>query len=183
MPPNRFTGSSLPLPGVHGNGLHLAGGSTSLHLFCSAKGGFWPTAEQCVHCGMSATDKSRHQPGPARHTPPHRPRHAARRTDMWWVVRNSSIKSLGYRNGTHPLAPPTYGSIQLISRRAGWGSAALGSLCPPGFAPHYRGCSCRRFIGTLLARIKFAPRTLRMEDNAKEVKVLPPIMRTRMRSC
>jgi putative ABC transport system substrate-binding protein len=23
----------------------------------------------------------------------------------------------------------------------GWGSAALGSLCPPGFAPHYRGCS------------------------------------------
>ena len=102
----------------------------------------WPTAYQRVHRGMSATDQSRHQhPIPAPHTPPHRPRHAACRTGMWWVVRNSSIKSLHYRNGTSPLATPTYGWSQLISRRAGWGSAAWGSLCPPGFAPHYRGCS------------------------------------------
>jgi hypothetical protein len=30
--------------GVHGNGLHLTGGSTSLDLFCSALGRFWPFA-------------------------------------------------------------------------------------------------------------------------------------------
>ena len=69
----------------------------------------WPTADQRVHRGMSATDQSRHQhPIPAPHTLPHRPRHAACRTGMWWVVRNSSIQSLDYRNGTSPLAPPTY---------------------------------------------------------------------------
>ena len=42
---------------------------------------------------------------------------------------------------------------------------------------------CRRFIGTLLARSKHAPRTLRMEDEGEEVKVLSAIVRPRIRSC
>ena len=78
-----------------------------------------------------------------------------------------------YRNGTLPPAPRTYTSLQLIYRGAGWGSAALGSWCPFGFAPHYVAVQpgrCRRFIGTLLARSKYAPRRLRMEDKDEEAE-------------
>jgi hypothetical protein len=39
--PGRFIGS-LSRPGCMEMGLHLAGASTSLDLFCSALGGFWP---------------------------------------------------------------------------------------------------------------------------------------------
>src|SRR6516165_12143741 len=51
------------------------------------------------------------------------------------------------------------------------GLRRIGSLCPPGFAPHYVAVQpgrCRRFIGTLLARIKYAARTLRV--GAKDKK-------------
>jgi len=132
-----------------------------------------PTADQRVQRSMSATDQSRHQhPIPAPHTPPHRPRHAACRTGMWWVVRNSSIQSLDYRNGTSPLAPPTYiaGFSSYLDVQAGasphWVHCVLlGSLLTTVAVQPGR---CRRFIGTLLARIRFAPRTLRMEH--KETK-------------
>ena len=112
---------------------------------------------------------------PPPHRAPHPPPHAVCGTDMWWVVRDSSIKSAHSRNGTLPLAPRTYSWIQLISRGAGWGSAALGSLCPFGFAPHYVAVQpgrCRCFIGTLLARSKYAPRTLRLEDKERRSKSL-----------
>ena len=66
-----------------------------------------------------------------------------------------------------PPCTPRHIWLQLIYRGAGWAPLALGSLCPPGFAPHYVAVQpgrCRRFIGTLLARIKYAPCTLRMEQ-------------------
>jgi hypothetical protein len=118
-------------------------------------------ADLRVHRGMSATGKCRHQHWYPPHTPPHRPRHAACRTDIPWVVQNSSMKSFGYRNGTSPLATPTYGWIQLIYRDEGGGGLRRmgGSLLTTVAVQPGR---CRRFIGTLLARIKYAPRTLRM---------------------
>ena len=42
------------------------------------------------------------------HQAPHSPRHSACRTDIPWVVRNLSIKSFGYRNGTLPPLHPRH---------------------------------------------------------------------------
>src|SRR6516225_1310041 len=76
-----------------------------------------------------------------------------------------------------PPCTPRHIWLQLIYRGAGWAPLALGSLCPPGFAPHYVAVQpgrCRRFIGTLLARIKYAPRPLRMEGRARRSESLAP---------
>ena len=124
------------------------------------------------------------------HQAPHTPRHAACRTGMWWVVRNSSIQSLDYRNGTSPLAPPTYiaGFSSYLDVQAGasphWVHCVLlGSLLTTVAVQPGR---CRRFIGTLLARTRFAPRTLRMVQrtrSSEEMKVTPLILGTTMGSC
>ena len=115
-------------------------------------------------------------PGPAPHTPPHRPRHAACRTDMWRAVRNSSRKSMFCGNGTSPLAPPTYiaGFSSYLDEQARaspyWVHCVLlGSLLTTVAVQPGR---CRRFIGTLLARIKYAPPTLRMEDKERRSESL-----------
>src|SRR5262249_30069771 len=116
-------------------------------------------------------------PRPAPHRPPHTPRHAACRTDIPWVVRNSSMKSFDYRNSTSPLARPTYTCFQLIYRGRGLGRASphwvhcvlLGSLLTTVAVQPGR---CRRFIGTLLARIKFAPRTVQMEEKERRSESL-----------
>ena len=73
-----------------------------------------------------------------------------------------------------PCTPRIYGFSSYIEGQAG-APLALGSLCPPGFAPHYVAVQpgrCRRFIGTLLARIKYSPRTLRMEDKERRSESL-----------
>ena len=72
----------------------------------------------------------------------------------------------------HPGHIPAFSSY--IETRAGAGFAALGSLCPPGFTPHYVAVQpgrCRRFIGTLLARIKYAPR-IALEDKDRRSESL-----------
>ena len=83
---------------------------------------------------------------PVQHQAPHTPRHAACRTDMWCPSRQKLAR-----------ASPHWVHCVLL-----------------GFAPHYVAVQpgrCRRFIGTLLARIKYAPRTLRMEhEEAKKQK-------------
>jgi len=177
--PERFAESQIPLapraPSIHGCTRTLRRKSDSSCTAGAVR--TWPTADQRVHRGMSATDQSRHQhPIPAPHTPPHRPRHAACRTGMWWVVRNSSIQSLDYRNGTSPLAPPTYiaGFSSYLDVQAGasphWVHCVLlGSLLTTVAVQPGR---CRRFIGTLLARIKYAARTSGMEDKDRRSESL-----------
>ena len=84
-----------------------------------------------------------------------------------------------------PPCTPRHIWLLLIHRGPGWGSAALGSLCPFGFAPHYVAVQpgrCRRFIGTLLATIRYTARTLRTEQRtsrAEEEKALPLISKNK----
>jgi hypothetical protein len=111
---------------------------------------------------------------PQPHPAPHTPLHAVCSTDMWWVVQNSLRNSTRYRNGTLPLHP---------RHIPGFSSYIEGQVGAP---PHWVHCvllgsllttvavqpgRCRRFIGTLLARIKHAPRTLRMEDKRRSESI------------
>ena len=190
MPPSRYAGS-VSRSGSHGNGLHLVGGANFLRPFLQRG------RPVLAHCRpmramryVCNRPKQTSTPGPARHTPPHSPRHTACRIDIPWVVRNSSIQSLDYRNGTSPLAPPTYiaGFSSYLDVQAGasphWVHCVLlGSLLTTVAVQPGR---CRRFIGTLLARIRFAPCTLRMgtrRRRSEKIEVSPLILRTRMRSC
>jgi hypothetical protein len=105
---------------------------------------------------------------------------------MWRVVQSSSRKSIYYRNGTLPPHPGHIaGFSSYIAQQAGalphWVHCVLrGSLLTTVAVQPGR---CRRFIGTLLARITYAPRTLRIEDKEGEAKVLPHFVRPRLRSC
>jgi hypothetical protein len=45
MPPSRCTGNSLPWPGGHGNGLHLAKGQLPSTFFATRAAAFGPTAK------------------------------------------------------------------------------------------------------------------------------------------
>src|SRR5215471_7142719 len=85
-----------------------------------------------------------------------------------------------------PCTPDIYPLSASYIGGLGRAFAALGSLCPPGFAPHYVAVQpgrCRRFIGTLLARIEYPPAHCKWRTRTEEVKVLLLILRTRKRSC
>ena len=105
------------------------------------------------------------------------------------VGRSRFINEIIWLSKWHlpPCTPDIYLlSAHISGTRARADFAAVGSLCPPGFAPHYVAVQpgrCRRFIGTLLARIDYPPAHCEWRTRSEEVKVLLPIVRTRMRSC
>ena len=90
------------------------------------------------------------------------------------VGRSKFINKIIGLSKWHP--PPCTPDIYLLSAHIS--RTRVGRLSPHwvhcvllGFAPHYVAVQpgrCRRFIGTLLARIKYTPRTLRMDH--KETK-------------
>ena len=118
---------------------HPAPLSTISDLVNAPRPGYAPTIAQrfsaLAHCRPTRAPqhvcnrpKQTSTPGPARHTPPHRPRHAACRTDIPWGARNSSTKPLCYRNGTLPPVPPTYTLFRPYVEDEGAGLRRIGFI-------------------------------------------------------
>jgi hypothetical protein len=86
-----------------------------------------------------------------------------------------------------PLHPRRIPGFSSYLDEQGWGFAALGSLCPPGVAPHYRGCSAW-WMSSLHrdTACSHSVCTLRIANGAQGdegANVSPATARTRMRSC
>jgi hypothetical protein len=81
---------------------------------------------------------------------------------MWWVVRNSSMKSVRSRSGTLPPDLPTYSSLTHINEGLRSLGFIVSSRVRSSLAWLFSQVECRRFIGTVFALIEYTPPALRM---------------------
>jgi hypothetical protein len=91
---------------------------------------------------------------------PHTPLQTACGPDMWCPIRIAAAFQCVRAGLPPPPAPPTYSSLSLSGFARWVHCVLLGSLLTTLAVQPSR---CRRFIGTLFAPIKYAPRALRME--------------------